>query len=282
MSRQPLRTHSPRTLKQLQKYLDEINASVEKTGYILHDPVQFVHAFPEKKDIEIAGFFAATMAWGRREIVIAKVDDLLKRMDYKPLDFILGYNQQKFQVLEGFKHRTLKPIDVDAFIMILQKIFENYRDFEHFWAECYKIAEAAGRPLISLFNECFFQLYSETPARTYKHISNPEKGSTCKRLYMFLRWMIRKNSPVDIGIWDFLPASELLIPFDVHVARQARKYGLLSRKSNDWLAVQELTSRCKQMNPADPAVYDYALFGIGALGHQLPERFILNKTDQPD
>lgn len=282
MSSQPLRTHSLRSLKKMQKHLDDINARVEKPDYILLDPVQYVHAFTDKKEIEIAGFFAATMAWGRRDIVISKIDDLLKRMDYKPLDFILGYNQRDFQALEGFKHRTLKPVDVHAFILILQKIFHTYQDFEHFWSECHEIAITTQRPLISIFNERFFQLFPETPLRTYKHISNPEKGSTCKRLYMFLRWMIRKKSPVDVGIWNFMPASELLIPFDVHVARQSRKYGLLSRKSNDWSAVQELTSICRQMNPEDPAVYDYALFGIGALGYQLPDQFILNDIGPPD
>lgn len=276
MKRVALRIHTPGKLRQLQKHLDEIHASVETSGYIEDDPVQFVHAFSEKREIEIAGFFAATMAWGRREIVIAKMDDLLNRMDYKPMEFILNYNSGSYRVLETFKHRTLKPVDVEAFIYILQKIYNQWHDLEQFWAECYQIANASNRPLLSIFHEHFFALHPETPARTFKHISNPEKGSTCKRLYMFLRWMIRKNSPVDIGIWNFMPASQLLIPFDVHVARQSRRYGLLSRKSNDWLAVQELTEACRVMNPADPAVYDFALFGMGALGYQLPNQFILN------
>lgn len=282
MSRKTLRTHSLQSLKELQKHLDGINSTVENPDYIIHDPVQYVHAFTDKKEIEIAGFFAATMAWGRRNIVIAKVDDLLKRMDYRPLVFVREYHPQRFHVLEGFKHRTLKPIDVDAFIIILQRIYANYQDFEHFWSECYEIATASRRSLISVFNERFFQMYPETPTRTFKHISNPDKGSTCKRLYMFLRWMIRKNSTVDVGVWDFMPASELLIPFDVHVARQSRKYGLLSRRSNDWAAVQELTDNCRRMNAEDPAIYDYALFGIGALGYKLPEQFILNDIGQSD
>lgn len=276
MSRVPLRIHTPGNLRLLQKHLDEIHAGVEKSEYIQDDPVQFVHAFSEKRDREAAGFFAATMAWGRRDIVIAKVDDLLHRMDYKPMEFILNYDSRSYGILEDFKHRTLKPVDVEAFVYILQKIYNTWQDFEQFWAECFRIANATSRPLISIFHKHFFGLHPETPARTFKHVSNPEKGSTCKRLYMFLRWMIRKNSPVDIGIWNFMPASQLLIPFDVHVARQSRRYGLLSRKSNDWRAVQELTEICRVMNPRDPAVYDFALFGMGALGYQLPDQFVLN------
>ncbi|MEX0662003.1 MAG: TIGR02757 family protein [Balneolaceae bacterium] len=278
MSSSPLRTRSVKALLQMKPYLDEINDQVEKPDYIHKDPVQFMHAFTDKKDIEIAGFFAATMAWGRRDIVVAKVDDLLKRMDYDPYAFVQNYSASDFEVLSGFKHRTFKPIDIHGLILCLQNIYQNYWDFEQFWKECYQEGNSSCRPFIAIFHEKFLSQHHDVAARTKKHVSDPEKGSTCKRLYMYLRWCCRKESSVDLGIWDFLSPSELLIPFDVHVARQARKYGLLSRRTDNWKSVVELTNTMKVLNPADPARYDYALFGIGALDYQLPKKFLLNKV----
>lgn len=273
-----LRGRSVNSLLELKPLLDRINDSVEKTEYIPNDPVQFMHLFNEKKEMEIAGFLAATMAWGRRDIVISKVDELLQRMKYRPYDFVMDYNQKKFDLLKGFKHRTFKPIDIHGILLSLQTIFNEYDDFESFWKECREIAMNQNRPFLAIFHERFFERSSDLAERTRKHVSNPEKGSTCKRLYMYLRWTIRKNSPVDLGIWNFMDPSELLVPFDVHVARQARRYGLIKRRTDDWKTVNELTETLKVLNPDDPSRYDYALFGIGALDYHLPKRFILNKV----
>jgi len=274
----PLRKRSKKALLQLKPLLDSINDRVEQPDYIPHDPVQFMHAFDEKKDQEIAGFLAATMAWGRRDIVVSKVDDLLKRMDYYPHAFVMGYNQAQFGRLRNFRHRTFKPIDMHGLLLTLQQIYLNYPDFEAFWADCYIRGKESNRPFLAIFNERFFSYSPDLAERTRKHVSNPEKGSPCKRLYMFLRWTIRRNSPVDPGIWSFMDPSELLIPLDVHVARQARKYGLVTRRSDDWKTVNELTSTLSYLNPDDPARYDYALFGIGALSYELPVRYHLNKV----
>lgn len=274
----PLRKRSLQSLLELKPYLDEINTQVEQPGYIHKDPVQFLHAFSDKKDIEIAGFFAATMAWGRRDIVISKVDELLKIFDYRPYNYIMNYRQFDFSDLNGFKHRTFKPIDIHGLILGLQVIYSQYNDFEAFWAHSHSMAKRQNRHFLALFRENFFELSSDAAIRTRKHISDPEKGSTCKRLYMYLRWMVRKNSIVDPGIWDFISPAQLQVPFDVHVARQSRRYGLITRKSNDLKTVNELTDTLRLLNPDDPAIYDYALFGIGALGYSLPRRFILNKV----
>src|SRR6056297_1795958 len=183
-----------------------------------------------------------------------------------------------FIILKGFKHRTFKPIDIHGLISGLQTIYTQFDDFESFWSHCYDLALKQNRHFLAIFRELFFELSFDSAVRTGKHISDPEKGSTCKRLYMYLRWMIRKNSPVDPGLWNFMPPAELQVPFDVHVARQSRRYGLITRKSNDLKTVNELTNTLKLMNPDDPAVYDFALFGLGALDYTLPKRFILNKV----
>lgn len=273
-----LRKRSQKALLELKPLLDSINDQVEQPDYIPKDPVQFMHAFYEKKDREIAGFLAATMAWGRRDIVVSKVDELLKRMNYEPYQFVMNYDQPLYDRFQYFKHRTFKPIDIHGLILTLREIYKAYRDFEAFWSECYHYGKKEKRPFLAIFNERFFRYSPDLAERTRKHISNPEKGSPCKRLYMFLRWTIRRGSPVDPGIWNFMSPSELQIPLDVHVARQGRKYGLITRRTNDWKTVNELTETLSILNPDDPARYDYALFGIGALDYSLPVKFHLNKV----
>lgn len=273
-----LRKRSKSALLELKPLLDHINDMVEQPDYIPKDPVQFMHAFDDKRDQEIAGFLAATMAWGRRDIVVSKVNELMERMQYSPFEFVVSYSQADFSAFRGFKHRTFKPIDMHGLILTLQEIYHRYPDFEAFWVECYQAGKVEKRPFLGVLHERFFSFSSDLAPRTRKHVSNPENGSPCKRLYMFLRWTIRKNSPVDPGIWSFMPPSELQIPLDVHVARQGRKFGLITRRSNDWKTVHELTDNLSILNPDDPARYDYALFGIGALNYSLPIKFHLNKV----
>lgn len=260
---------------EIKPVLDRIIYQVETQEYINSDPVQFMHAFDLKKDREIAGFLASLMAWGRREIVIRKTDELLRRMDYSPYQYISAYSPGRSVDFRGFKHRTFKQADIHGIISALQQIYLTHKDFEEFWKGCYLEAKKTNRNFLSVFHNRFLSVTEELVSRTRKHVSDPEKNSPCKRLYMFLRWAIRKNSPVDTGIWEFIPPAELMIPLDVHVARQSRRLGLLTRKSNDWKAVNELTDTFRLLNPDDPSRYDYALFGIGAMGYSVPEKFIL-------
>ncbi|WP_372635284.1 TIGR02757 family protein [Fodinibius sp.] len=273
-----LRKRSSKEIKKLKPFLDEWVDRVEKPAYIDSDPVLFMHAFSDREDQLLAGFFAATMAWGRRDVVIRKVRDLLERMDHRPTDFITHYSDNYAGRFRGFKHRTFKPVDMEWLTKILQSILRKHGSFENFWEACYKKAKANDRPLMSVFHEDFFALQPGTPRRTYKHISNADKKSSCKRLYLYLRWAVRKGSPVDLGVMKFMTPSELMIPLDVHVARQARALGLLSRSYNDWWAVGELTEALRLLDPSDPAKYDYALFGLGVDKEGIPEQFLLNPS----
>lgn len=273
------KTLALKRIPELKPYLDRLVAEVEVPSYIDHDPVQFLHAYDDVVDKQLAGFFAALMAWGRRDIVIAKVGELMQRMDHRPAAFIGNYDGQPGGDrvrLSGFKHRTFTEEDVHHLISILSRILGQFGDFEGFWKSVYKQSKAEQRELIAVFNERFLE-YHTGPWRTRKHVASSEKNSSCKRLYLYLRWTVRKNSVVDTGIFDFMPASELMIPLDVHVARQARRLGLLGRKQNDWKAVQELTQKLRIIAPEDPAKHDYSLFGIGVLGQDIPEEFIINK-----
>lgn len=271
-----LQKRSPKEIKKLKPFLDEWVGKIEQPDYINEDPILFMHAFNKKEDQLLAGFFAATMAWGRRDIVIRKVRDFLDRMDNQPTKFITHFEEHDAGRFEGFKHRTFKPIDMKWLVKILQSIHLNYDSFEAFWANCYKRAKENNCPLMSVFHEQFFAQHPEAPQRMRKHVSDADKKSSCKRLYLFLRWALRNDSPVDLGLMDFMGQSELMIPLDVHVARQARALGLLSRTYNDWWAVQELTEALRLLDPKDPAKYDYALFGLGVHQDQIPQEFIKN------
>lgn len=271
-----LKSCSPQQLQNLKPWLDDWVERIEQPEYIKDDPVSFMHAFDDKEDQALAGFFAAIMAWGRRDIVIAKVQDLLERMNHRPSAFIRNFSDADAPIFDGFKHRTFKPVDMFWLTKSLQKILTRYGTFEAFWNHCYEKARQTNRELIAVFHHEFFAMHEEIPRRTRKHVSNSEKGSSCKRLFLYLRWVIRKGSPVDPGIMDFMEPSELVVPLDVHTARQARVLGLLTRTYNDWKAVEELTENMRKLDPTDPAKYDYALFGIGVQQENILDGFILN------
>lgn len=271
-----IKSASNKQLQNLKPYLDKWVERIEQPEYIQNDPVSFMHAFDDKEDQALAGFYAAIMAWGRRDIVIAKVQDLLQRMDHRPAEFVRNFSNDDEPVFDGFKHRTFKPVDMFWITKTLKKILQDYGSLENFWIHCHRIAQKENRELIAVFHHEFFSMHPEIPRRTRKHISNPEKGSACKRLYMYLRWVIRQNSPVDLGIMNFMEPSRLVVPLDVHVARQARVLGMLTRTYNDWKAAQELTKNMRKLDSEDPAKYDYALFGIGVQQQKIPDEFVLN------
>ena len=270
------RTIPLKRIPELKPFLDEIVRKVEVPSYIDSDPILFLHAYDDVVDKQLAGFFAAIMAWGRRDIVIAKVSELMERMGHQPAQFIRSYSEINREALVGFKHRTFTEEDVHHLVLNLSRILADYGDFEGFWRSVYEQSKLQNRELIATFHERFFE-YHTGPQRTRKHIASSEKGSSCKRLYLYLRWTVRKNSIIDPGIYDFMPPSELMIPLDVHVARHARRLGLLGRKQNDWRAVLELTKKLRLLDPEDPSKYDYALFGLGIADVEVPEELIITR-----
>ena len=272
-----LRKRSRKQLLKLKPSLDEWVYRMEQPAYIDSDPIQFLHAFQDANDINVAGFFTATMAWGKRSIVIAKVDDFLSRMSYKPVEFIGNFTESDFEYLKGFKHRTFNDEDMYWLIKTIQSILKKHLSFESFWMECYQDSKRHNRPLMGVFHEKFFSFYPEIPTRTRRHLSNPEKGGSCKRLYMYLRWTLR-GGPVDLKSMSFMDTSEIYIPLDVHVARQSRILGLITRRQNDWKAVLELQKELVFLDPKDPSKYDYALFGLGLNPEWLESKWILNHS----
>jgi uncharacterized protein (TIGR02757 family) len=235
-------------------------------SFIPDDPVSVPHRFSKKQDIEIAGFFAAIMAWGQRVTIINKANELMKLMDDAPFDFIKNHKEKERKRFAAFKHRTLQPDDVIYLIDVLQKFYGQHPTMEDAFAKhMEKKDEDTFKALAGFHHHLFDQPY--VIERTRKHISNPEKKSSCKRLNMFLRWMVRKDDKgVDFGIWTKISPSQLVIPLDLHVGRVARQLGLLHRTINDWQAAKELTLELKKFDANDPVKYDFALFGEGILG----------------
>ena len=243
-----------------------LNRKVEEYNtleFIASDPISIPHRFKRKQDIEIAGFFAAIFAWGNRATIINKCKELLQRMDDSPYDFVLNHKTSDLKRLLNFKHRTFNDTDLLYFIQFFKYHYSQSSSLESAFAVWLNKKDQSVEKALDGFYHYFFSL-PQIPQRTKKHIAAPIKNSGCKRLNMFLRWMIRKdNKGVDFGIWEKISSSQLICPIDVHVARVARRFNLLQRKQTDWLAALELTENLKNFDAADPAKYDFALFGLG-------------------
>lgn len=242
---------------ELKEFLDFKVEEYENSNFINSDPIQIPHQFSRKEDIEIIGFLVATIAWGNRKSIISNGEKLVEIMENEPFEFIKNYSSHKNL---NFVHRTFNANDLDFFFRSLHSIYENGGLEKSFFATN-KIEGLKGR--IHNFRTAF--LATEHQQRSEKHISNPLSNSACKRLVMFLRWMVRDSKKgVDFGIWKSISTSELYIPLDVHTGNIARKLELLSRTQNDWKSNEILVQKLRIFDKNDPAKYDFALFGLGA------------------
>lgn len=250
------------TLKTL---LDEKVEAFNTSDFIAEDPISLPHRFTKLQDIEIIGFWVATLAWGRRSQIIKSGERLLELMDNSPHDFILNHQEIDRKPFLDFKHRTFQPDDTIYFLEWLQQYYKANDSLEDAFARHLSPTDIHTGPALEGFHELFFALDC-APQRTRKHVPTPKRKSSCKRLNMYLRWLCRPaDTGVDFGLWKNINTSQLLIPLDVHVERVARRLGLLERKQSDWKAVLELTENLRKIDPSDPVKYDFALFGMGVL-----------------
>lgn len=250
---------------QLKEFLDKKVDQYNTPAFIKDDPVCIPHLFGKQQDIEIAALFAAVFAWGNRTIIIKKCRELLIRMDNAPFDFIRNHNDTDLKSLLGFKHRTFNDTDLLYFVHFLNRHYIKHDSLETAFFSEANAGEATIEQGLNHFFNYFFSL-EDAPLRTKKHIASPAKKSTCKRLNMFLRWMVRHdNNGVDFGIWKRVSPGQLICPIDVHVARVAYRFNLLHRNNIDWLAGLELTTNLRELDANDPVKYDFALFGLGVV-----------------
>lgn len=249
----------------LKTFLDRKAAEYNHLAFIKTDPVLIPHLFSSKQDIEIAGFFAAILAWGNRTTIIKKCKELMQLMDNQPYAFCLNMPTEGLKKLSAFKHRTFNATDILYFIEFLHYHYQRSDSLEQAFTVGLPNDVINIESALRAFHQYFFSL-PDAPQRTRKHIATPDKKSTCKRLNMFLRWMVRKDKAgVDFGLWKRIRPAQLICPIDVHVARVARRFQLLTRTQTDWTAAVELTNNLKHLCPEDPVKYDFALFGLGVV-----------------
>lgn len=251
----------PNTIDDLKVLLEEKVQAFNQVDFIEEDPISVPHAFSLKQDIEIAAFWTAMLSWGQRVTIINKSKALMSLMDDAPYDFVLNHSEGDQKRFLKFVHRTFQPTDALFFLEFFKRHYLVYDSLES--AFCLQRVDMKSR--LTAFHNYFFDV-EFAPQRTKKHVASPVRGSTCKRLNMFLRWMVRKDEAgVDFGIWNEIQPADLMCPLDVHVDRIARSLGLVQRKQRDWKTVEELTASLRQFDPIDPVKYDFALFGLGVI-----------------
>ena len=252
------------TAGDLRQFLNTKVDEFNQPSFIMEDPISIPHLFKNKQDIEIAAFFAAVFSWGNRTTIIQKTKELMTRMNMSPYEFCTNYDRKDFKRLKGFKHRTFSEADLVYFIEFFYHHYRGFTSLESAFSQWISCDDVNTENSLNGFKRYFFSL--EHLRRTEKHVSSPSQKSTCKRMNMFLRWMVRRDTKgVDFGIWQKISPSQLICPIDVHVARVARRLGLLKRKQTDWLSAIELTDNLKKLDANDPVKYDFALFSLGVL-----------------
>jgi uncharacterized protein (TIGR02757 family) len=247
----------------LKEILDQAVERFNQPQFVENDPILIPHRFSKLQDIEIVGFWTSMLAWGQRKTIINSANRLIELMDDAPYDFIIHHKEKDRARFADFKHRTFQYVDTLYFLAFFQDFYTKNHSLEMAFSPFISPTDDHVGNGLKGFHELFFSL-KDAPQRTRKHVATPVRKSTCKRLNMFLRWMVRPNDTgVDFGLWHNIKTSQLLMPLDVHVDRIARRFHLIKREQTDWLTVLELTNALQQLDANDPVKYDFALFGIG-------------------
>lgn len=247
----------------LKDFLDSKVEEYNQPGFIPNDPISIPHQYTKPQDIEITGFWASILAWGQRVTIINKCNELFALMDNSPHDFVLNHSENDLKALLKFKHRTFNDTDTLYFVEFFKNYYQQHDSLEDAFLKGIQSTDVSVEQGLVKFHEDFFSL-PNAPHRTKKHIATPARKSACKRIDMFLRWMVRQDDKgVDFGLWKRIQPSQLVCPCDVHVERVARRFHLITRKQTDWQMAMELTANLKEFDPIDPVKYDFALFGLG-------------------
>lgn len=251
---------SSKAKDELKSLLDSKYQQFNVPEFVNDDPIKIPKSYTKLQDIEIAALWTALLSWGQRKTIINKCSELFGLMGNEPHKFITEHREKDRRRFEDFKHRTFQYTDTLYFLEFFQWYYKEHDSLQDFFAKYEDLSYA-----LAAFHELFFHL-EDAPQRTRKHIASPARNSKCKRLNMFLRWMVRNDdSGVDFGLWPKISTASLYMPLDVHVERVARRLGLIERKQSDWKTVLELTDTLREFDPHDPVKYDYALFGMGVL-----------------
>lgn len=251
--------------QELRELLEELHDKYNDVSFIESDPISIPHAFSAKEDIEIAGFLAAAIAWGNRKAIVKSGNRMMEYMDGAPYDFTMNSSDAELAGLETYVHRTFNGGDFADFVKALRRMYTVHGGIGGFFERGYA-ASGDIRTVLSDFRREFWSC--DHRPRAEKHVSSIDRGASCKRLNMYIRWMVRRDGRgVDFGLWKSIPASAIYMPLDIHSGNTGRALGLLDRRQNDWRAVEELTASLRGFDPLDPVKYDFSLFGAGIYRH---------------
>jgi uncharacterized protein (TIGR02757 family) len=258
----------------LELFLSGLVDRFESPHYIRFDPIAIPHGFDDPRDQEVIGLYAAILAWGRRETILTKMEELCGRMQFRPYRFVRDFRIDRHaDALRGFKHRTFNEGDAIWLTSNLGTVLKDCETIEKAFARWLAPGATTTEAAIEGFSRTIMAAGVGTPPRLSKHLARPSTGSACKRLNMYLRWMVRPG-PFDLGIWRSIDKRSLVLPLDIHSGTHARRLGLLTRAANDWKAAKELTEACRRLDPDDPCRFDLALFGIGAYDVTVPSELL--------
>ena len=251
--------------EELRDLLEHLHDKYNRPEFIEPDPISIPHSFSDRHDREVAGFMAATIAWGNRKAIVKSAARMMQYMDYSPADFVRNASASELAHLQSYVHRTFNGQDFTDFVLAIRGITERWGGIGEFFEQNY-VATQSIPQVLSLFRKEFFSI--EHNPHCEKHLSSIDKGAACKRLNMYLRWFVRHDDRgVDFGLWKKIPMSALYLPLDVHTGNMGRALGLLTRKQSDWKATDEITRSLREFCNDDPVRYDYSLFGAGIDGY---------------
>lgn len=248
----------------LKETLDELWLRYDNPDFIEPDPISVPHSFSTQLDREVSGLLAATIAWGNRKAIVKSGHRMMELLDGAPYEFTMGASDKELSGLERYVHRTFNGTDLEVFVRAIRHICATHGSLGEWFQSDYELSGDM-RTTLANFRTLFFS--TPHPVRSEKHLSSIAKGAACKRLNMYLRWMVRPDvHGVDFGYWSRIPASALYLPLDLHSGNIARGLGILTRRQNDWKAVEEVMRELREADAEDPVKYDYALFGVGING----------------
>jgi uncharacterized protein (TIGR02757 family) len=259
-----------------EKRTESVKTALEKLYYrynhrelIKPDPLQFVYHYSKPGDMEIAGLLAAELAYGRVQQIQKSLTDLLGRMGTSPFEFVLNFDEQKRRKLKNFKHRFTSGEDISDLLELLKKVLNQYGSIEDFFIQGYNPDDKNIIAALSKFCDSLLGMHAKAhnghiPNGLSYLLPRPTAGSVCKRLNLFLRWMVRDDN-VDTGLWKRIDKAKLIVPVDVHIGRLCKILGFYDRKIISLSTAVKITERFAQIEPADPVKYDFALSRIGIL-----------------
>lgn len=249
--------------KKIQEELDIYLGKFHNKNFIEKDPISIPHTFKDKQDIEISAFLTSILSFGRRDLIIKKSFELMKIMDNSPYNFLVNHSLSDLKIFNTFIYRMVRGEDIIFILRRLQEMYLAFGSLEDIFYFFYDERDDNLEKTLIKFHNNFFE-NSSKDFRTRKHLPSPFKRSTCKRINMFLRWMVRKDrGGVDFGLWHNIPPSKLLCPCDIHVITQAKRLSIISQTSATWNRVLEITEFMRLLCKEDPIKYDIALFSVG-------------------